>query len=79
MVDAFLFLVRIYFSDSAGRRSRQYHVDYKTDIAISTLRRELAFDGQVGVEVARLWGKVIHGVGTEEGIMTVHLRQRYAE
>jgi hypothetical protein len=72
-------LVRIYFSDHQGRRSKQYHVDYKTDIAISVLRGYLAFDGQVGVPEAVLWGKVIHGIGTEEGIMTVHLRQRYAE
>jgi hypothetical protein len=72
-------LVRIYFSDRLGRRSKQYFVDYKTDIGISQLRSQLAFDGQVEVPVARLWGKVIHGIGTEEGIMTVHLRQRYAE
>jgi hypothetical protein len=72
-------LVRIYWSDNAGRRSKQRHVDYKTDIAIQMLRSQLAFDGQVGVPEARLWGKVIHGIGTEEGIMTVHLRQRYTE
>lgn len=74
-------LIRVYWSDRLGRRSkRQYHrADYSDEYGIMIIRRELAFDGQVEVPEARLWGKIIHGIGTEEGIMTVHLRPRYME
>jgi hypothetical protein len=72
-------LVRIYYSDNLGRRSKQRKIDYKAPYGIQTLRNELALCGEVGFPEARQWGKVIHGIGHEEGVMTVHLRKRYVE
>jgi hypothetical protein len=70
-------LVRIYYSDMKGRRSKQHKVDYKSPFGIQTLRYELALQGKTEFSEARQFGKVIHAVGHEEGVMTVHLRERY--
>lgn len=71
--------IRIYMSDRLGRRSRQRKMTYDFSYGMMFLKRELALAGEVGIPEARLWGKVIHCVGTEDGLLTVHLRQRYAE
>jgi hypothetical protein len=62
-----------------GRRSKQNQMmhEWEPSYAMHWLKREIAFSGLTGVPEARLWGKVIHGVGFEEGLMAVHLRPRY--
>jgi hypothetical protein len=71
--------VRIYESDSWGRRRKQLRYEYDWDYGFMFLKRALAFGSATDVPEARLWGKVIHAVGSEEGVPTVHLRPRYQE
>lgn len=61
-----------------GRRSKQTRYEWEFDYGLSWLKRALALAGMTDFPEARLWGKVIHAIGTEEGILTVHLRERYA-
>lgn len=71
--------VRIYFSEGTGRRACEYQhvVSLNLPAATAYLRNELALFGKVGDADARLFGKVIHAIGTEGRTLAVHLRPRY--
>ena len=68
-------VVRIYFCDEDGRPDKDPN-DVEIDRGANYVKNLLALSGEVSLASARAWGHKIKAIGSEGGVMTIHLSPR---